>query len=54
VVEVRIPGGEYGSTWRVVVDTSIESNKDPGVQLAGGSRLPVPARSLVVLQRSSE
>ena len=54
VVEIRIPDGEYGSNWRVVVDTSSSSPEEPGTQLAGGSALPVPARSLVVLQRSAE
>ncbi|MFI9387252.1 glycogen debranching protein GlgX [Kutzneria sp. NPDC052558] len=54
VVDFRIPDGEYGSDWRVVVDTSLESNEEPDTHLAGGSTLPVPARSLVVLQRSAE
>jgi glycogen operon protein len=53
-VDFRIPGGEYGSNWRVVVDTSVDSNEEPNTELAGGSTLPVPARSLVVLQRSAE
>ncbi|QUQ66684.1 glycogen debranching protein GlgX [Kutzneria sp. CA-103260] len=54
VVDFRIPDGEYGSNWHVVVDTSCESTKEPDTQLAGGSTLPVPARSLVLLQRSAE
>jgi len=54
VVDFRIPDGEYGSNWHVVVDTSLESNAEPDTHWAGGSTLPVPARSLVVLQRSAE
>jgi glycogen operon protein len=53
-VDFKIPGGDYGSNWRVIVDTSVDSNKEPDTELAGGSTLPVPARSLVVLQRSAE
>jgi glycogen operon protein len=53
-VDFRIPDGEYGSNWEVVVDTSTESVEPPDRHLAGGSTLPVPPRSLVVLQRSAE
>ena len=53
-VDFHIPDGEYGGDWRVVVDTSTESNKEPDTELAGGATLPVPARSLVVLQRRAE
>jgi glycogen operon protein len=53
-VEFHLPHGEYGSKWRVVADTSIEPTGEPDIELEGGATLPIPARSLVVLQRSAE
>jgi len=61
-IEVTLPGAEYGSQWAVVVDTAagevITLSTAPGVvaadppMVAGGTVHTVPARSVLVLQRT--
>jgi glycogen operon protein len=61
-IEVTLPPAEYGTTWAVVVDTAegqvLTLTTVPGVVAAtpptvsGGSSRTVPARSVVVLQRT--
>jgi isoamylase len=61
-IEVTLPGPEYGSRWAVVVDTAagevITLATAPGVvaadppTVAGGAQHVVPARSVLVLQRT--
>ncbi|AHH99729.1 glycogen debranching protein GlgX [Kutzneria albida] len=51
-VEAKIPNGGYGGEWAVVVDTATgEAAEEP---VAGGSAITIPARSLIVLQRTEE
>ncbi|HEV7974623.1 glycogen debranching protein GlgX [Amycolatopsis sp.] len=52
-IEMTLPANGYGSEWAVVVDTATaEVAAEPGEEsIAGGSKLNVVARSLVVLQR---
>ncbi|MDT7728282.1 MAG: isoamylase [Actinomycetota bacterium] len=52
-IEMTLPANGYGSEWAVVVDTATaEVASEPGEEsIAGGSKLNVVARSLVVLQR---
>ena len=61
-IEVTLPPPEYGTGWAIVVDTAVGEvltlTTVPGViaadppRVAGGAKRPVPARSLVVLQRT--
>jgi glycogen operon protein len=61
-IEVTLPPTEYGAEWAVVVDTAagevITLTTVPGVvaatppTVAGGAARTVPARSMVVLQRT--
>jgi isoamylase len=52
-IEMTLPANGYGSEWAVVVDTATaEVFAEPGEEsIAGGGKLNVVARSLVVLQR---
>jgi glycogen operon protein len=61
-IEVTLPPPEYGTGWAIVVDTAVGEvltlTTVPGVVAAdpprvpGGAKRPVPARSVVVLQRT--
>jgi glycogen operon protein len=57
-IETTLPNGSYGSKWTVVLDTATgevtEANGGPsdGREIDAGTVLPVPARSLIVLQRT--
>jgi isoamylase len=61
-IDATLPGPEYGSRWAVVVDTAVGEvttlSTAPGVVAAdprtvdGGAVLTVPARSVLVLQRT--
>ena len=61
-IEVTLPPPEYGTGWAIVVDTAVGEvltlTTGPGVvaadppRVAGGAKRPVPARSVVVLQRT--
>jgi isoamylase len=57
-IETTLPNGSYGSKWAVVLDTStgevVEPNGGSGDarEVEAGKVLPVPARSLIVLQRT--
>jgi len=61
-IDVTLPGPEYGTQWAVVVDTAkgevVTLSTAPGVvaaepqTVAGGAVHPVPARSVLVLQRT--
>ncbi|GAA3525354.1 glycogen operon protein GlgX homolog [Aeromicrobium flavum] len=51
-VDFILPGDDYGSDWRVVVDSSTGAVEQPGAETFGaGATLTVPDRSLVVLER---
>ncbi len=51
-IDLTLPDGPYGKAWSVVVDTSSGLVRTkPGETLEAGSTTPLPARSLVVLQR---
>ena len=49
-IQFTMPPAEYGTTWRMVIDTSESDPDEPKTAEAGGS-FWVPDRSLVVLQR---
>jgi glycogen operon protein len=57
-IEMTMPNGTYGSKWTVVLDTYTGEVLEPngstsdGRSYETGSVLPVPARSLIVLQRT--
>ncbi|MGB3440170.1 MAG: glycogen debranching protein GlgX [Actinophytocola sp.] len=58
-IEMTLPNGNYGTRWSVVLDTFTGEVLEPngggpsdGRELAAGTVLPVPARSLIVLQRT--
>jgi isoamylase len=61
-IEVTLPPAEYGTGWAIIVDTAVGEvltlTTVPGVVAAdppkvpGGASRPVPARSVVVLQRT--
>ncbi|MGH3585638.1 MAG: glycogen debranching protein GlgX, partial [Pseudonocardia sp.] len=61
-IDVTLPGSEYGSQWAVVVDTAagevVTLTNGPGAPsatphtVAGGAVHAVPARSVLVLQRT--
>ena len=50
MLEFVLPPGEYGEKWQVEIDTANPANVAPAIVAAGG-KIPVPARSLVVLIR---
>ena len=51
-IQFTLPDGEYGDTWRVVVDTAEGVVEPAGTEpLPAGQSLDVVGRSLVVLQR---
>ena len=50
MLEFVTPTAEYGEKWQVEIDTANPANLEPSVVAAGG-KIPVPARSLVVLTR---
>ncbi len=58
-IETKLPDGSYGAEWTIVVDTCTGEVLEPnggglgeGRSFAAGTVLPVPARSLIVLQRT--
>jgi glycogen operon protein len=57
-IETTLPNGSYGTKWTVVLDTCTgevaEPNGGPAEarEVQAGTVLPVPARSLIVLQRT--
>jgi glycogen operon protein len=50
MLEFVLPPAEYGEKWQVEIDTAEPANVESAVVAAGG-KIPVPARSLVVLIR---
>jgi isoamylase len=50
MLEFVLPPAEYGEKWQVEFDTANPANIEPAIVAAGG-KIPVPARSLVVLIR---
>ncbi|GAB1509360.1 glycogen debranching protein GlgX [Actinophytocola sp. KF-1] len=58
-IETKLPDGSYGAEWTIVVDTCTGEVLEPNGGGTGESRtfeagtvVPVPARSLIVLQRT--
>jgi glycogen operon protein len=57
-IETTLPNGSYGSRWTVVLDTATGAVAEPNGgpadsrEIEAGTVLPVPARSLIVLQRT--
>ena len=51
-VAVTLPGNGYGEQWTVVLDTTTGEVGDGSRQHKGDERIPVAARSLVVLERT--
>ena len=58
-IETKLPDGSYGAEWTIVVDTFTGEVLEPnggglgeGRSFDAGTVLPVPARSLIVLQRT--
>jgi glycogen operon protein len=53
-IDAKLPGNGYGEAWTVVVDTAtgeVEPH-DANQPIEGGGQLTLPARSLIVLQRT--
>ncbi|MGW5743006.1 glycogen debranching protein GlgX [Amycolatopsis sp. NPDC003861] len=52
-IDTTLPGNGYGESWTVVVDTATgEVEPADAKPVEGGGRLTLPARSLIVLQRT--
>ncbi|WP_410575016.1 glycogen debranching protein GlgX [Amycolatopsis sp. cmx-4-61] len=52
-IDATLPGNGYGESWTVVVDTATgEVEPADAKPIDGGGRLTLPARSLIVLQRT--
>jgi glycogen operon protein len=52
-IDATLPGNGYGESWTVVVDTATgEVEPADAKPIEGGGRLTLPARSLIVLQRT--
>jgi isoamylase len=50
-IEYQLPGEEYGSEWKVIVDTANPSpGEDASLTFSPGDKVPVSGRSVVLLQ----
>jgi isoamylase len=50
-IEYQLPGEEYGSEWKVIVDTANPSpGEDASLTFWPGHKVPVSGRSVVLLQ----